>query len=242
MSKGSRNTAASTALRQTETGKAHAGDRTMKKLIAVAAVLFVPAAFASYKCVDEKGVTRIGDTPPPECDHVPMFEMTSTGQVRRKIDPTPTATELKSRLEEQEKAKEAAQAASEQKRKDTALLASYSNEKEFDVARDRNVEPIAGRLRNAQERQKEVDKSIKNLEDEMEFYKAGKAKAGKTAEPPPVLVANLERARAEKVSLEKSVASYQKQIEETKAKYETDKKRWIALKTGTVERPAESVK
>jgi hypothetical protein len=214
----------------------------MKRLLAVAAAMFIPVAGASYKCVDEKGITRIGDTPPPECEHVPMYEMWSTGQVKRKIDPTPTATELKTRLEEQEKAKEAAQAASEQKRKDTALLASYSNEKEFDVARDRNVEPIAGRLQNAQDRLVEVKKNIKTLEDEMEFYASGKRKSAKTNEPPPVLVANLDRAKNEKASLEKSLVSYQKQIDETKAKYEIDKKRWIALKTGTVERPAETVK
>ncbi len=215
----------------------------MKKLLAVAAVMFIPAAGASYKCVDEKGVTRIGDTPPPECEHVPMYEMYSSGQVKRKIDPTPTAEQLKTRLEEQEKAKEALQAATEQKRKDTALLASYTNEKEFDVARDRNVEPIVGRLRNAEERLKEVDKNIKTLEEEMEFYKSGKSKSARgNNEPPPVLVINLERAKNEKVTLEKSLVSYQKQIDETKARYETDKKRWIALKTGTVERPADSVK
>jgi hypothetical protein len=218
------------------------GIDTMKRLLAVAAVLFIPAAGASYKCVDEKGVTRIGDTPPPECEHVPMYEMSRTGAIRRKIDPTPTPEQLKVRLEEQEKAKEAAHAAAEQKRKDTALLASYSNEKEFDVARDRNVEPIQGRLRNAQERLKEVEKGIKSMDSEMEFYTAGKSKSGKATEPPPVLVANMDRSRTEKATLEKSIVSYQKQIEEMKARYETDKKRWIALKTGAVERPSDSVK
>lgn len=218
------------------------GIDTMKKLLIVAAVLFIPAAGASYKCVDEKGITRIGDTPPPECEHVPMYEMGPTGSVRRKIDPTPTPEQLKTRLEEQEKAREAEHAAAEQRRKDTALLASYSNETEFDVARDRNVEPIQGRLRNAEERLKEVEKGIKGMEDEMEFYKSGKAKSGKASEPPPVLVANLDRSRTEKVFLEKSLVSYQKQIEEMKVKYDTDKKRWIALKTGTVERPRESLR
>lgn len=220
------------------------GNDTMKKLLIVAAVLFIPAAGAAYKCVDEKGITRIGDTPPPECEHVPMYEMGPTGAVRRKIDPTPTPEQLKTRLEEQEKAKEAEHAASEQKRKDMALLASYSDAKEFDVARDRNIDPIAGRLRNAKERLQEVEKGIKNLNDEMDFYKSGKSvkASGKVNDPPPVLVANLDRAQSEKVTLEKSIVSYQKQIEEMKVKYDTDKKRWIALKTGTVERPSESVK
>jgi chromosome segregation ATPase len=217
----------------------------MRMLLLVAAALFVPVAGASYKCVDEKGVTRIGDTPPPECDHVPMYEMSSTGAVRRKIDPTPTADQLKTRLDEQEKAKEAERAAAEQKRKDVALLASYSNEKEFDVARERNIEPIVGRLKTAQDRSKEVDKRIHELDDEMEFYRSGKsgknAKSGKNNEPPPVLVANMDRAKAEKVSLEKSVVDYNAQIEAMKQKYDVDKKRWIALKTGTVERPNESL-
>jgi len=216
-----------------------------RSLFALAAALFIPAAAASYKCVDEKGVTRIGDTPPPECDHVPMYEMSPSGSIKRKIDPTPTPDQLKVRLEEQEKAKEAAQAAAEQKRKDNALLASYANEKEFDMARDRNIEPIAGRIKNAKDRQAELDKRIKDLQDEMEFYKAGKKSAKNSDKPkseaPAILTANIDRAKNERASLDKSIEGYQKQIEEMKAKYETDKKRWIALKTGTVERPAESL-
>jgi len=210
----------------------------MRKLLLMAAVVFVPAAAASYKCVDEKGVTRIGDTPPPECDHVLMYEISSTGTVLKRIQPTPTPEQLKTRLEEAEKAKEAERAAAEQKRLDTALLATFSNEKEFDVARDRNIEPLAGRIRNAQDRIKEVDKKIRELEDEMEFYKAGKSsKSGKANEPPPVLVMGLDRARSEKATLEKSIVSYQKQIDALKEKFDGDKKRWIALKTGAADRP-----
>jgi len=213
----------------------------MKKLLmGLAAMLFIPAAGASYKCVDEKGVTRFGDTPPPECEHVPMYELSPSGAIKRKIDPTPTAGELKSRLEDQEKAKEAEHAAAEQKRKDNALLASYANEKEFDMARDRNIEPIASRIKMAEDRKAELDKRIKDLQDEMEFYKAGK-KAAKNAdkpktEAPAILQANIDRANNEKASLDKSIEGYRKQIEDMKAKYEADKKRWIALKTGSVAR------
>ena len=210
----------------------------MKISMWIAAALFVPAAMASYKCVDEKGITRIGDTPPPECDHVPMYEMSSSGTVLRKIEPTPTAAQVKTRQDEQEKAKEAERAGAEQKRKDMALLSSYSNEKEIDVARDRNIEPITGRMKNAQDRIVEVDKRIKDLEEEMEFYKSGSsAKSGKAKDPPAVLVANLDRAKTEKTGLEKSIVGYKQEIEVMKLKYDTDKKRWMALKTGTVERP-----
>jgi hypothetical protein len=229
------------ARRRDEKRKAHAGGQKMKKLLILAMVAFVPAAGASYKCVDEKGVTRIGDTPPPECDHVPMYEMSSSGSILKRIDPTPSPDQLKGRQEEMAKAKEAERAAADQKRKDTALLASYSEEKEFDVARDRNVEPLTGRIKSTQDRQLQVDKRIQELEDEMEFYKAGKsAKSGKAVEAPalPLLIANLDRARGEKVSLEKTLDGYQKQIEEIKAKFDADKKRWVALKTGTADKPA----
>jgi hypothetical protein len=214
----------------------------MKKILMLAALAFVPAAQASFKCIDEKGVTRVGDTPPPECDHVVMYEVSPSGMIMRKIEPTPTPDQLKTRLEDQEKAKEAAKAAAEQKRKDIALLASFSDEKEFDVARDRNIEPLNGRIRNAQDRLKAVDKHIGELNDEMEFYKSGKsAKSGKSTEPPPVLTMGLERAKAEKVSLEKSIVDHQKEIENIKVKFDSDKKRWVALKTGTAERPRESL-
>jgi hypothetical protein len=37
------------------------------------------------------------------------------------------------------------------------------------------------------------------------------------------------------------MVAYKEQIEAMKVKYDTDKKRWIALKTGAVERPNESL-
>jgi hypothetical protein len=202
----------------------------MKRAVMVLAVAFASSAGAAYKCVDEKGVTHIGDTPPDPCANVVMYEIHRTGQVLRKIDPTPTPEQVKARQQEQEKAREAEKAAAEQKRKDLALLSSYSNEREFDVSRDRNVEPLAGRTRNSQERIRGVEKRIKELEDESEFYKAGKSKAGRTREPPPVLVHELQRLRGEKESLEKAIVANDREIEQVKAKFEGDKQRWLALK------------
>jgi hypothetical protein len=211
----------------------------MKKLCMILAVMFAPAAGATYKCVDEKGVTHIGDTPPDPCAHVVMYEMSSSGLVLRKIDPTPTPEQLKLRLEENAREREAAKVAAEQKRKDDALLNTFAAEREFDVARDRNIEPLTGRIRSAQERLKAVDKRIGELEDEMEFYKAGKSsKAARSREAPPVLVEVLSRARAEKATLEKANINYGREIEELKGKFDADKKRWVVLKGGAAAMPS----
>jgi hypothetical protein len=202
----------------------------MKKFIMLLAALYVPAAGAAYKCVDEKGVTHIGDTPPAGCANVMMYEISRSGAVIRNIEPTPTPEQLKAKLEEEARRKEADKLAADQKRKDLALLSSYSNEREFDVARDRNVEPLNGRIYNSRDRIKVIDKRLKELDDESEFYKAGKSKAAKSREVPAPVVAELQRLHAEKDILEKSIAGNEREIDALKAKFDADKKRWMDLK------------
>ncbi len=201
-------------------------------LVFLAALAVAPGANALYKCTDEKGKTHIGDTPPPQCDRVILYEVTKSGTVLRKIDPTPTEQEKQARIDDEARRKEAARAADEQRRKDLALLATYSSEKDFDVSRDRNIDPVQNRIKGAKERSEAVDKRIKELEEEMEFYKAGKSKAaaGKTREAPAQLTSDLDRARKERAQLATNLASYDKEIEQIRVRYETDKNRWKELK------------
>jgi chromosome segregation ATPase len=208
------------------------------------AALYVPFAGAAYKCTDEKGVTHIGDTPPAGCATVMMYEVSRSGAVIRNIEPTPTPEQLKARLEEESRKKEAEKAAADQKRKDLALLSSYSNEREFDVARDRNIEPLNGRIYNSRDRLKVLDKRLKELDDEMEFYKAGKSKGkskdGKeraAPEAPAMLVGELARLKHERETINKALGGYDREIAALKAKFDTDKKRWLALKSGAPSTP-----
>ena len=202
----------------------------MKRIGWVIAAMWVPAALASYKCVDELGVTRIGDTPPPECANVIMYEMKGTAVVR-KIEPSLTREQIREKAREAEKAKAALRVQGDQKRADMALLNTYSTEKEFDVARERNVEPIKSRIASATERIKGVDERQKKLEEDMEFYKAGKAKKGGEAQQPPqALMDEMKRLQAEKAALVNATVGYEREIEVVRAKYEADKKRWIELK------------
>jgi hypothetical protein len=204
----------------------------MKKLCVTLVLLHAPLAHAAYKCVDERGVTLFGDVPPAGCANVVMYEVTPSGRVLRQIDPTPTPEQVKARVEEQQQRKESDRAAREQRRKDLALLNTYSSEKEIDVARDRNIEPIRGRIKGAQERIVAIDKRLKELDNEMEFYKAGKkaGKDGKAVQPPHSLLAEQERARNERAALEKSIADAGKEIEAVRARYDADRERYARLK------------
>ncbi|MEP7069935.1 MAG: DUF4124 domain-containing protein [Usitatibacter sp.] len=205
----------------------------MRKIFLLLAALYVPAAAAAYKCVDEKGVTHIGDTPPAGCANVMMYELSRSGALLRSIEPTPTPEQVKAKLEEAQRKKEAGRIAGEQKRKDDALLSSYSNEREFDVSRDRNIEPLTARIRQNQDRVKAAEKRLQDLEDEMEFYKAGKSKSktAKAREVPPALVSEQQRVRSERETLEKNIAASEREIAALKVKFDTDKKRWLALKS-----------
>jgi hypothetical protein len=196
----------------------------------LAAAFFAPMAGAAYKCVDEKGITHIGDTPPAGCATVVMYEINRSGAVLRKIDPTPTPEQMKAREAEYEKVKASLKIEAEKKRTDAALLSTYSSEKEFDMTRDRNVDPIRSRIKAAEERMKQVDKRTQEIEEEMEFYKAGKSKGGKEKTTPERLTAELQRNKTEKATLAASIVNYEKEIESTKAKYDSDKQRWLDLK------------
>jgi chromosome segregation ATPase len=215
----------------------------MKKVVilAVLAVLAASPAFgATFKCTDEKGVTHYGDTMPPQCAKTPVLEVQKSGSTVKRYDAQLTPEQLKAKQEEDKRKSDDVKAAAEAKRKDMALLNTYSSERDFEVAKQRNVEPIEARIKSAQDRSANVEKRIKALSDEMEFYTAGKSKTAKERKPPVQLVTDLERANNEKAALDASITRYQAEIEQMKARYETDRQRWMELRGVGTPQPAPS--
>lgn len=213
----------------------------MKRILVVAAALQATVAAAAFKCTDEKGITHFGDTPPAACAAVVMYEVKPSGAIIRRIDPTPTADQIKLQKEEAERKRESDRIIAEQKRKDIALVSTYSSEREFDVARDRNIEPVKGRITTAQERLRNIEAREKKIAEEMEFYKAGKSskKGGGVDAPPPLLVQERERLAAEKQTLAATVASAEAELAALKTRFESDKQRWVEIKTGVVAKPTQ---
>jgi hypothetical protein len=169
----------------------------MKKLL-ILAMLAAPAAHAAFKCTDEKGRTHFGDTPPAQCSSVVMYEVSPSGTVLRKIEPSLTPEQARAKQEETLRRQEQEKRDSEQRRKDIALLATYGSEKDIDTSREINLKPIEARIKTAQDRIKAVEKRQKQLNEEMEFYKAGSSKAGaKTKGPPAQLTQDIEHGGAD---------------------------------------------
>ena len=193
----------------------------MKRLaIVVAAFLLSPLAWAAYKCVDEKGKSHFEDTPPPACANVVIYETSPSGAVVRRIEPSRTTEQGK----QAEMDKDASRRAADLKRRDRALLDSYTSESEFDIARDRNLDIIKSRLEAAKTRYALVDKRYGEVERGIEGYKKSKQKA------PAPLEADFESLQAERTSLAASIGRMEKEVEHTRTQFDADKSRWLELR------------
>jgi hypothetical protein len=189
----------------------------------------VPAA--TYKWVDEKGVTHYGDTLPPDETKRGGTQIDSQGQIIKRYDAVLTPEQVKAREAEQARQKELDKQREEQQRRDLTLMNAYTNEQEIDLARDRNVQSIETTIRTAQERTKDNEATITDLQNQLEFFK-GKDKGGKARTPPAHLVQELERIKSQQPALEAAIAELQKERQQVTVRYAREKQRFREIKEG----------
>jgi len=104
----------------------------------VAALSAGPAGAAMYKWVDENGKTHYGDTIPPKYANRAGERLSKAGAVPVKSE-RPQAAEARPSEQDIEKQKQEARRQLEQKRQDNALLSTYANEQEIELAREREL-------------------------------------------------------------------------------------------------------
>jgi hypothetical protein len=185
--------------------------------LAFAAACAVPA-LGAFKCVDEKGRTHFEETPPAACANVVTYEINRSGTVIRKIEPTSANTVAR---EDKEKSAEAQKSTAEHKRRDKALLDSYSSEQEIDSMRDRNVEILKTRLAAA----RAVLHKAEAKQQQLQGMADAKGRATSA-----MITADLERAKTERASAAASVGRIEKDLEATQARFAADKARWLELR------------
>src|SRR5258708_33708850 len=105
-----------------------------------------------YKCVDAKGKTYYTQVPPPECLGRDTQELNKSGSLIRKnpavIPLTPAQeqareAERRKKIEDEEKSKE-------ERRKNLALLNTYSSEKDIEDARARSLAEAQGAIEDTE--------------------------------------------------------------------------------------------
>ena len=144
----------------------------------VSSMAFVSSADAKlFKWVDKNGTTHYGEVIPPEYADRDSQTISSKGQVKQRTEKfDPELQRTTQEATERKKVEDAA--AAEHKRHDNALLNTYSNEKEIDLALGRSLQLLDARVNSfttmVQSAQETVDTHHKEVE---ERTKAGKKPA-----------------------------------------------------------------
>ena len=170
-------------------------------------------------------VIGCGDKVPPEYQNSATKELDSRGVTRKQIESVDEATQR--RLREQEAARLKAEEDKKslgQKRQDTALMETYSNEKEIDLKRDRDLQVIDLQI-------EQLTVALKNTTQRYNEAKGRVETAEKNKKPvTPAATEELARLTNEKQRFEQNIAAKNKEKDELRAKYADYRKRFAELR------------
>jgi len=192
---------------------------------ALAIAPLVVQAQSTYRCTGNDGKKYYGSTIPMQCVGRPVEQLNAQGLVVRRIDPE---GERKAR-EEAEAAKDKRQeqeaAQREELRRNRALLATYTSERDIEDARKRDLADNERLTREVETKIEALKKRRAGYEKELAFYKDGtdkKAKAG----PPSKLTADMSNVDIDLRAQEDLLQVKKKEVTQINAKYDQDKKRY----------------
>jgi chromosome segregation ATPase len=210
--------------------------RLMLLILALAVTLPVGVAHAQTKgagagkivCWKDKSgkVVGCGDKVPPEYQDNAVDELNKQGVTVKQSEPALTPEQKKTQQAELERKKAEDQLKAEQRRRDKALLDTYTTEKEIDLKRSRdiqlvesNIEVLQTNLKNANVRQADSSARIEQHT--------------KNKQPvPPAVQDEFDRIQSDKAKIENQIARKRKDIAALNQQYDDQKKRFNELKSG----------
>lgn len=192
----------------------------------IAGIAFsLPVAAKMYKWVDDNGTTHYGETIPPEYADKDRSQL-DKGRVTKKVEVlTPEERRAEEAAKKTADAKKRAdeELALEQKRRDKALVNTYSNEKEIDLARSRNLQQVDARINSIGSQLKMANDNLLALQKEAE----GLSKAGKKA--PPSLQEDIHETQTRLSKLQQDLDKANAEKAAMDARYDADKARYREL-------------
>ncbi|MBI5006572.1 MAG: DUF4124 domain-containing protein [Nitrosomonadales bacterium] len=183
-----------------------------------AAMISVNAEAKLYKWVDKNGQTHYGETIPPEYANRDT-QVLEKSRLQDRKDGFDVKQQEESKVDP-----EIAKAAKEAKRKDEALLNTYSNEKEIDLSRQRNLLQVEARVNSYSTMLISAQERLADLHKERdEITSRGRP-------IPPSLTEDISEAMALVAKRQKELSVSQKEMEGVKMRYDAEKKRYRELK------------
>jgi hypothetical protein len=196
--------------------------------IACAGLLCI-AAFSTnaeaklFKWVDKDGVTHYGETIPPEYADRDSVELNSKGQIQKRREGF--SAESRHAIKEAEAKKSADdEAGKEAKRRESALLNTYTNEQEIDLARDRSLQQVDARIYSYTTLLKSAQETLDGHYKEQDNI----TKLGRNI--PQSLTEDIEQALARVGKYKKEVALSEQEKINVQSRFDSDKARFRQLK------------
>jgi hypothetical protein len=194
-------------------------------LLAISLISLDPAAAATYRWVDQNGKVQYGDVMPPSQAGQGHTELDKQGRVLKEIKRTKLTPEERQRQTEfaarqaEEKRKQ-----EDLRRRDMALLATYSSEKEIDLARTRAIELENLNIRGLQTRMDAAAGKLSYANAYLIRYRT----AGQTA--PASYSQMRDEAQTELAQIGEALRQRNKAIEDIQLRFQEDAKRYRELK------------
>lgn len=194
---------------------------------AAAALAALPAAgHARIVCWKDKSgkVVGCGDTVPPEYQDSATKELDKGGITRKTTESAQDAARQREKAEQAARLKaDADRHAAEQKRQDSALLATYSNVREIELKRDRDLQVVELQTNQLRTSHKNAVDHHTEMQGRLEM--AAKSKKGAS----DALKDEAARAAKEVQRLEQAIAAKEKDKEDIRSRYAEYRRRYAEL-------------
>lgn len=200
--------------------------KTTAALLIVGFALAPLAAEAqSYRCTGKDGKKYYGQSMPPQCLGLPAEQLNAQGMVIKRIDPQASAAERAAKEAEEEDRKKREATSKEEGRRNRALLATYTSEKDIEEARRRALTDNEAAVKEIERRVAALKTRQVELQKELDFFQ-GKNK------PPAKLNEDIKNAEIDLTAQENLLAAKKKDVSAINARYDEDKKRYNLLTKG----------
>jgi hypothetical protein len=176
-----------------------------------------------YKWVDDQGITHYGEIIPPEYANKERESLKKSGIIEKSAEKISPET-IREKEESDAKKRVELKAELEQKRRDSALLNTYSNEKEIDMARDRSLELINARI----DSNKTLLKSTQSTLDEHKKEVDTRTKQGKKI--PQSLIDDIAQTEGRVAKFTSDISKNEEELAAVKMRFDNEKELYRKLK------------
>ena len=194
-------------------------------LAATLALLPFAADAQSYRCVGKDGKKYYGQSLPPQCLGQPAEQLNAQGMVIKRIDPQASAAERERKVAEDEERQKREAMSKEEGRRNRALLATYTSDKDIEQARARALKENEGAIKDIERRIGALKKRQEELKKELDFFQ-GKNK------PPVKLEQDIKNNEFDVKTQQDLLVGKKKDVDSINARYNDDKRRYNELTKG----------